>query len=133
MSGTRQYGGTHSHQVSLQTEPEMATLSLNFHAPNFFGALRLRRSAKQGRAEPIRVASTAAPTAPAIAGREVSQRRAEAMRGFFPKVSAWMARRSHLAEMRSVDRYLSQSTDLFDLERRIREVERGGSSARWCC
>ena len=65
------------------------------------------------------------------ASREVSERRAEAMRGFFPKVSAWMAKRSYLAEMREVDRYLGQSADLFDLERRIRDVERRGAAARW--
>lgn len=62
--------------------------------------------------------------------REVSARRAEAMRGLFPKVSAWMARRSYLSEMRSVERYLSQATDLFDLECRIREMERRSGSAR---
>jgi hypothetical protein len=61
----------------------------------------------------------------------VSERRAEAMRGFFPKLSAWLSRQSYMAEMREVDRYLSQASDIFDLERRIRRVERQGSGARW--
>lgn len=63
--------------------------------------------------------------------REVSRRRAEAMRSFFPKLSSWMARRSHLAELAEVDRYLSQSTDIFDLERRIRDIERRGGATGW--
>lgn len=66
------------------------------------------------------------PTAP----REVNARRAEAMRGFFPKLSAWLAHRSYLAEMREVDRYLSQANDIFDLERRIRHIERGERAFR---
>ena len=40
-----------------------------------------------------------------------------------------MARRAYLAEMGAVDRYLSQATDLFDLECRIRAVERGRAGA----
>ena len=67
----------------------------------------------------------------AAAPREVAERRAEAMRGFFPKLSAWMAKRSCLAEVSAVDRYLSQASDLFDLERRIREIERRGSASDW--
>jgi hypothetical protein len=46
------------------------------------------------------------------------------MRGFFPKLASWYEQRMYLAEMRDTDRYLSQSTDLIDLERRIREIER---------
>jgi hypothetical protein len=42
-----------------------------------------------------------------------------------------MAKRSYLAEMSAVDRYLSQATDLFELERRIREIERRGSASDW--
>jgi hypothetical protein len=106
----------------------MATLSMNFHAAGLFDILRRRRSARLNPIEPIRASTSAANS---MAGREVSRRRAAAMREFFPKLSAWMAKRSYLAEMSSVDRYLSQATDLFDLERRIREIERGGSAARW--
>lgn len=57
------------------------------------------------------------------ASREISERRAQAMRGFFPKLSAWLAHHTYLAEMREVERYLSQSSDIFDLERRIRRIE----------
>lgn len=74
------------------------------------------------------IASTA--VQPAVS-REVSQRRAEAMRGFFPKLAAWYEHRSYMAEMRDVDRYLSQSSDLADLERRVRDVERRASGSGW--
>jgi hypothetical protein len=70
-------------------------------------------------------------TVPQPVSREVSERRAEAMRGFFPKLASWYEKRMYLAEMREVDRYLSQSTDLVDLERRIRDVERRDGAARW--
>jgi len=68
---------------------------------------------------------------PAAVSREVSERRSAAMRGFFPKLASWYEQRMHLADMREVDRYLSQSTDLVDLERRIHEIERRGSASRW--
>jgi len=68
---------------------------------------------------------------PAAVSREVSERRSEAMRGLFPKLASWYEQRMHLADMREVDRYLSQSTDLVDLERRIHEIERRDSASRW--
>lgn len=62
---------------------------------------------------------------------EVSRRRSEAMRGFFPKLAAWYSRHSYEAEMRAVDAYLSQATNLADLENRIRCLERQRSSGFW--
>jgi hypothetical protein len=62
---------------------------------------------------------------------EVSQRRAEAMRGLFPKLASWYEQRSYMAEMREVDRYLSQSTDLVDLERRLRDIDRRATGSGW--
>jgi hypothetical protein len=75
------------------------------------------------------VAAAAAAGADTAQRRRLGERRAEAMRGLFPKLSAWMAERHYLAQMSEVDRYLSQATGMPDLERRIREIEsRGG---RW--
>ncbi len=68
---------------------------------------------------------------PAPLSREVSERRAEAMRGFFPKLASWYEQRVYLSQMRDVDRFLAQSTDLVDLERRIRDIERSGTVSRW--
>jgi hypothetical protein len=45
-----------------------------------------------------------------------------------PKLSLWISNRMHASRMREVERYLSQATDLADLERRIVRIER---SARW--
>jgi hypothetical protein len=59
---------------------------------------------------------------------KVAARRAEAMRSFFPKLAIWLETRIHFARMREIERYLSQSTDLVDLERRIAQIER---SNRW--
>jgi len=78
-----------------------------------------------------RPARAAATRAGGPVSREVGQRRAEAMRSLFPKLSAWYARRSYLAQMGAVDRYLSQATDLVDLEHRIREIERNSGQSHW--
>lgn len=107
----------------------MATWSLNFHAAHLFDVRRWRRRAARNCVQPMLAVAEATPARDA--GREIDQRRAEAMRGFFPKLSAWMAKHGHLAEMSEVDRYLSQATDLYDLERRIRDIERRGNSPRW--
>ncbi|GAB4472088.1 MAG: hypothetical protein OHK0044_15610 [Burkholderiaceae bacterium] len=62
---------------------------------------------------------------PDAAASAVSARRAEAMRAFFPKLFSWFADQFDDARMREVERYLSQASDLCDLEQRIRRVERG--------
>ncbi len=85
----------------------MATWTLKLGNSGFFDLLHWRRPAAK---------------APAVS-RQVGERRAQAMRGFFPKLSAWLAHHSYLAEMREVDRYLSQANNMFDLERRIRRIE----------
>ena len=58
----------------------------------------------------------------------VAKRRSEALRSFFPKLSVWLNNRIHFARMREIESYLSQATDLADLEHRIAKIER---SARW--
>lgn len=61
---------------------------------------------------------------PDAATRAVAARRAEAMRRFFPKLFSWFADQFDNARMREVEQYLSQATDLCDLEERIRRLER---------
>lgn len=70
-------------------------------------------------------AEAARSTPPDAVARAVSARRAAAMRAFFPKLFSWFADQFDNARMREVERYLSQATDLCDLEQRIRRVERG--------
>jgi hypothetical protein len=57
---------------------------------------------------------------------QLAQRRAEALRRLFPKLSAWMKDQVQLARMSAVERYLAQATDIYDLELRIREIDRKG-------
>jgi hypothetical protein len=111
-----------------QQEFPMGTWTLKPGSFSLFEFLHRRRplraaAVSQARARP---ALTTAPVA-----REVSERRAAEMRRLFPKLSAWFARASYMAEMREVDRYLSQATNIFDLEQRIRRIERQGSASRW--
>lgn len=101
----------------------MAARTIGFDGGGFLAFLRPRRAGEKR--------ATTATRSGMPGSREVSKRRAEAMRRFFPKVTAWMAKQSYLAEMSSVDRYLSQANDLFDLERRIRDVDRRGGTSGW--
>lgn len=64
------------------------------------------------------------PPAGATSGREVSRRRAEAMRSFFPKLASGKADETFLAWVGEVERYLTQARDLVDLRRRIGDIER---------
>lgn len=102
----------------------MGAWTLKFGSAGLFDFLHWRKP----------VPKPAAATAATIQtdARRVSARRAEAMRGFFPKLSAWLAHQSYLYEMREVERYLSQASDIFELERRIRHIERSGGAFRVC-
>jgi hypothetical protein len=60
----------------------------------------------------------------AQADSPVAKRRSEALRNFFPQLAVWLSNRIHFSRMREVERYLSQATDLVDLERRIARIER---------
>ena len=68
---------------------------------------------------PDRVAAPAAVTPVSL-----GERRAAALRKMFPMLISLYARRSDLWQAIAIERYLSQATDIIDLEHRIREVER---------
>lgn len=53
------------------------------------------------------------------------RRRGEALRGFFPKLANWFETRTERARRREVEAFLSQATDIADLEQRILRVQRG--------
>jgi len=65
--------------------------------------------------------ATAPNVGPAVA---LGERRAAALRTLFPMLFSMVARRSDLWQAITIERYLSQATDIVDLEHRIREVER---------
>ena len=71
-------------------------------------------------------AESTAPIAPQpeLDEQTMARRRAEALRGFFPKVFSWFASRWDLVGMSEVNHYLSLATDPADLEQRIRRLER---------
>ena len=66
--------------------------------------------------------SVAAPAA--VTPVSLGERRAAALRKMFPMLFSMYARRSDLWQAIAIERYLSQATDIIDLEHRIREVER---------
>ena len=53
----------------------------------------------------------------------MSRRRSEALRTMFPKLFSWFANRWDFDAVTEVNSYLEQSTNLVDLERRIRNLE----------
>ena len=68
---------------------------------------------------PDRIAAPAAVTPVSL-----GERRAAALRKMFPMLFSMYARRSDLWQAIAIERYLSQATNINDLEQRIREVER---------
>jgi hypothetical protein len=54
----------------------------------------------------------------------LSQRRGEALRALFPKLASWFEAGVERARRREIEAYLSRSTDIADLERRILRLQR---------
>jgi hypothetical protein len=55
---------------------------------------------------------------------ELAERRGEVLRGFFPKLASWFENSEEAARRREIEDYLSKAQDLFDLELRVRRLER---------
>lgn len=108
----------------------LKTLPLSELLPRFGGARKSHTSARPAATAPLAVtveplADPAAHAAlPPHERNELSRRRGEAMRAMFPKMFSWLASRWDMHGMQEVDAYLSQSTSVFDLEERIRHLER---------
>ena len=60
----------------------------------------------------------------AESSKAVVNRRAEALRALFPKLSSWRRNRAQFARMRDVECYLAEASDLAELEHRIAQIER---------
>ena len=103
----------------------MGTWTLHFDRTGLFDFLRWHKPARSATSA-ARAQPTPAATVERTVSRDVADRRGEAMRRFFPKLSAWFARQMYMAQMQEVERYLSQASNLCDLEQRIRRVERHG-------
>lgn len=59
----------------------------------------------------------------------LAQRRGEVLRGLFPKLASWLESAAERARRNEIEHYLSQATDLADLERRIHRLERQPTSS----
>jgi hypothetical protein len=75
-------------------------------------------------ARPLEPAATEGMPLPPKERNALARRRGEAMRSMFPKMFSWFAGRWDMHGMREVDAYLSQATSVYDLEERIRHLER---------
>jgi len=75
-------------------------------------------------APPVAVPPAAAQLPEPDAGPELAERRAQALRSMFPMLYSLCARRADLWRAIAIERYLSQATNIADLELRIREVQK---------
>jgi hypothetical protein len=65
----------------------------------------------------------AGPAVPVRAAATLAQRRAEAMRRLYPKLSSWRAAPSYGEQLTATYASLAAASDLDDLERRLRQLE----------
>ncbi len=98
----------------------MPALTCRFPFADFLKPFRASRRLAAPNTGPVM-----APMATAVPGHspELEELRSAAMRRLFPKLHAW-GRRSALAFMLHTYAYLAEATDVDDLERRIRHIER---------
>lgn len=85
---------------------------------------RSARSASQAPAHPAPHHGTQRQGDPVL-----GERRAEAMRRLFPKCSGWQAPADHWERQAIAYEVLAQATDLADLHRRVRRLQRAGMEA----
>jgi hypothetical protein len=71
----------------------------------------------------------AGPAVPARAAVALAQRRAEAMRRLYPKLSSWRAAPSYGEQLTATYATLAAASDADDLERRLRQFELAGGAA----
>lgn len=57
------------------------------------------------------------------ANPHLAERRAEALRNMFPKLSSWFGSRRDALYIGEINEYLSQASNVTDLEQRIRVIE----------
>jgi len=64
--------------------------------------------------------------------RVLSQRCGEAMRSFFLKLMSWFESSNERARRREIDAFLSQATNIADLEARILQLQRNERFSPYC-
>lgn len=83
-----------------------------------------RRTAATPTPPPPAAARWVEPDDAAESSTELAERRARALRSMFPMLYSLCARRADLWRAIAIERYLSQATNIADLEMRIVEVQR---------
>lgn len=73
---------------------------------------------------PVAAPVAAQPPLPEEQHAALAERRAQALRSMFPMLYSLYARRADLWRAIAIERYLSQATNIADLELRIQEVQR---------
>jgi hypothetical protein len=82
-----------------------------------------------GSAGPTAECRGASPSAPVRPESALAQRRAEAMRRLYPKLSSWRAAPSYGEQLTATYAALAAASDLDDFERRLRQLEPAARAA----
>ena len=70
------------------------------------------------------VPAVSVPATPELAANpHLAARRAQALRSLFPKLSSWFGSRRDALYIGEINEYLSQASNVTDLEQRIRVIE----------
>ena len=71
------------------------------------------------------VPAVSVPAVPELAANpHLAARRAQALRSLFPKLSSWFGSRRDALYIGEINEYLSQASNVTDLEQRIRVIEK---------
>ena len=97
-------------------------LSWTFHQ---FAGLLPRPSGSKVPAQPVAPGACEPSdlTSPLASNPRLAARRAEALRSMFPKLSSWFSSRYDSLCINEINEYLSQASNVTDLEQRIRLIE----------
>jgi hypothetical protein len=95
------------------SSPPTATIEVGDYSPEIGTADRASPRPIEDRAENLGVEEQQA----------MARRRAEVLRTMFPKLFSWLARRWDIDAVAEANSYLEQSSNLADLEERIRRLQ----------
>jgi len=62
---------------------------------------------------------------------DLPERRAAALRSFFPKLASWLESAMDRARRNEIEAYLAHATDIADLEERMRQLQRRAVFSRY--
>ena len=110
--------------ISLPEEIGVKMITWTFH--QLTGFWPQRSKVLKAAPKPVPVTAGTAPTAPPTGladNPHLAARRAQALRSLFPKLTSWFGSRRDAMLIGEINEYLSQASNVTELEQRIRVIE----------